>query len=219
MSKILQQEMQRQHEQIARMSSDVRDALRSAVKSLLENDPALAQDVIEGDEKINALRFNLEHDIAGLIATQQPVAIDVRRLLSALEVASELERMGDYAKDIARNAAKQPACTNSELQSELSEMAAAATAMLDQAMTAFENNDAKAAHAVAAADDQVDAQCHQLHRKIVEQVRSDETFFDTALRLLPIVHNVERFADRVTNICERIVYVATGEQVEFDGRS
>ena len=216
MSRILKQELDDLQQRVATLAGLVQTALGSAVSTLIDADRDAAHFVCDEDQVINRLRFALESDVVTIIATQQPVAGDVRLLVGVLEIASELERMGDYAKDVARIAIEQSSHGAPELPDQVARMAEHACAMLEQATTAFLDGDAQLATEVARDDDAIDECCDIVHRGLIERVRSGETSIDDSLRLLPVVHNIERFADRVTNICERIVYVATGEQVEFD---
>ncbi len=218
MGKLLDRELRELKERVAAMARSVQQSLGAAVVALLDADVEAARVVCQNDDDINEERFALERDAVSVIATQQPVAGDVRLLVAILEIATELERMGDYAKDIARIGIRQadqgkPACLVG-----LAEMADQAASMLERASQAFLSDDAGLARSVAAEDDGIDRLCETLHRGLLEQAHQREQAIGEAIRLIPAVHNVERFADRITNICERIVYITTGELVEFDDR-
>lgn len=216
---ILPRQLEKLKQRLVKMGHAVQQSLDAAVGVLLNADADAARVVCAGDKAINEERYSLESDVVGVIATQQPVAHDVRLLIGILEIATELERMADYAKDIARIAIRQAPHGTPGPPFGLVRMADHATAMLEQAMTSFLNGDAQLAKEIIRKDDAVDELCAELHRKLVERAHSDEAELDEAVRLLPAVHDVERFADRVTNICERIVYIETGEQIEFDDQT
>lgn len=214
---ILPKELEKLKQRLVAMGHTVQQSLAAAVAVLLNVDIDAAKVVCDGDDAINEARYSLESDVVGLIATQQPVAHDVRMLIGILEIASELERMADYGKDIARIAIRQAPHGNPQPPFGLVRMTEHAISMLQKAMTAFSSGDEQLARKTVDEDDAVDALCAELHRKLLERAHSDEAELDQAVRLLAAVHNVERFADRVTNICERVVYIETGEQIEFGG--
>ncbi len=216
MGKRLEQELIRLRQRVATMANSVQQALADSVAALRTADIDAANRVCEADVVINDQRFALESDIVTVIATQQPVAGDVRLLVGILEIATELERMGDYAKDIGRIAIRQHPHKLDNLPFDISEISGHAINMLERAITAFVDGNPELATTVAKDDDHVDNLCLSLHRKLVQDASSDGASLQDAMRLLPAIHNIERFADRVTNICERIVYIETSQQVEFD---
>ena len=169
-----------------------------------------------GDVQINAKRFELENDIIITIATTQPVmAGDLRLVASILEVVGELERMGDYAKGIARITLLMGNQPPVKPLIDIPRMVEIAVDMLHRAVTAFVNHDAEAARQIPPEDDQVDALYNQIYRELVTIMLNDPSTIDRANYLLWVAHNLERVADRVTNICERAIYTATGQLMEF----
>ncbi len=192
------------------MGSMVEQATLSATKALKNRDAKTAQRIYDEDRWVNDKHLQIENDVVMLIATQQPMARDVRFLASALEVSTELERMGDYAKGIARIYLMIKDNPLDHPLAEISQMAETATGMLHKALSAFVNNDLDAARAIPHEDDVVDDLYTQFHRHVIEKMIANPDIIDRANYLLWAAHNLERFADRVTNICERTIYVNTG---------
>ena len=217
MGKRLHQELQDLRSGVLAMAAMVEQSLQAAVATLLKADADAAEQVRQGDTAINDRRFALENETVNILVTQQPVATDLRLLVGVLEITSELERMGDYSKDIARVAIRQAEPGVPQVLG-IEEMARLATDMLSQAVTAFDQGDAELATKAAREDNTVNQQCAALHRQLVQDAHADPDALEEALRILPAIHNIERFADRVTNICERTVYIITAEQVEFGDR-
>jgi phosphate transport system protein len=150
-----------------------------------------------------------------LIATQQPLAHDLRLLASILEVSAELERMGDYAKGIATINIRIGGEALLKPLIDIPRMAQKASDMLHRALTAFINEDVEAARAIPAEDDEVDDLYKQVYRELMTFIIAEPKDIDRANYLLWAAHDLERFADRVTNICERTVFIVTGENKEI----
>ena len=182
------------------------EAIRLAMTALATRDRALAERVIRNDAAINATRYAIEEEAVGTIATQEPVARDLRLLVAILNVIVDLERMADHAQAIARIVLRfgEPLGT---LPPELSRMAEIATSMVEGAMTAFFARDVDAARRVADRDDEVDALMERVQARLIERPSSVER----TTHLIWIAHDLERIADRATNICERVVYLVTGD--------
>ncbi len=197
------------------LGSMVQQATLDAVDSLQKRDIEASRRVYHSDHEINDKRFALEDQTLTLIATQSPMARDLRVLAAVLEILTELERMGDYAKGIAR--------ININLGQErllkplvdLPKMAEITVDMLRRALDAFVAGDAEQARAIPRDDDQVDALFNKINRELVEFMIQDPTTIDKANHLMWAAHNLERMADRVINLCERAIYVGTGELVEL----
>lgn len=204
-------------DQILILDSMVETAVIEAVKALKEKDTVLAKRIYTGDALINAKRFELENDIIVTIATQQPImATDLRLIASILEVVGELERMGDYAKGIAKIAIMIGQQPHVKPLIDIPRMSEIAVDMLHRAVGAFVTQDAEAARVIPNDDVQVDALYNQVYRELITLTFSDPSVIDRANHLMWAAHNLERLADRVTNICERTIYVATGELEEID---
>jgi phosphate transport system protein len=215
--KTFDQELQRVKEEIIVLGSMVEETTLKSVEALKKRDLQAARQIIETDRQINARRYALEENIIVIIATQQPTAHDLRFLASALEIVSELERMGDYAKGIAVINLRMGDQPLLKPLIDIPRMAEKAVDMLHRALTAFIQEDAEAARAIPKEDDEVDALYNQVYRELITFIIEDPKNIERANWLLWAAHNLERFADRVTNICERTIFLVTGQFIEFDG--
>lgn len=215
--KTFDQELQRVKEELIVLGSMVEEATLKSVEALKKRDLQAARQIIETDRQINARRYALEENIIVIIATQQPMAHDLRFLASALEIVSELERMGDYAKGIAVINLRMGDQPLLKPLIDIPRMAEKAVDMLHRALTAFIQEDAEAARAIPKEDDEVDALYNQVYRELITFIIEDPKNIERANWLLWAAHNLERFADRVTNICERTIFLVTGQFIEFDG--
>jgi len=199
------------------LSSMVEDITINAVTALTNKKTREARGIYQSDKLINQKRFEIEKTSLTLIATQQPLARDLRIIASVLEIATELERMGDYAKGIARICMMMKWSPPPGVMVDLVQMSDLATDMLHRAMSAFVNADAELARKIPDEDDKVDILYNQINKAIFAELNADPLIMDQTNLLIWAAHNLERMADRVTNICERAVYVATGEMKELDG--
>jgi phosphate transport system protein len=202
----------------SRMAALVEDAIRLSMKSLLNRDRELADRVVEGDREINRLHIRLREEVFTIISTQAPVASDLRLLIGVQYIGAELERMGDYATRIAKRSRRlvgEPESATT-VYVELGQMAELVEQQVHDILDAFIAVDQEAAQAVAQRDDAID----RLYRKIfAEQISLLTEEPEYALRtqyLLNVAHTLERLADRVTNVAEDIVFLATGDVVELD---
>jgi len=190
--------------------------MNKGVTALKDRDAKSSREVIENDQVINEKRYAIENAILILFATQQPFAHDLRRLAAMLVVANELERMGDYAKGIAKTNLRLGITDTPIPMKEIQKMVELGVSMLHRALTAFIEENSKDAIAIPKEDDAVDELFIKAHRMIVNSMIANPAVIDQANLIMWVVHNLERFADRVTNICERTVFIASGELVEFD---
>ncbi len=191
-------------------------AAQNAMDALKRQDLDAARRVYDHDQVINAKRYAIEQQALITIATQQPMAHDLRFLASVLDIAGELERMGDYAKGIAKITlllGHQPLI---KPLIDLPRMTDLATDMLQRALTAFLEGDVEAARRIPREDDLVDQLYNQIYRELIAIMLQRPQTIDQANFLIWAAHNIERFADRVTNICERTIFTVTGEMVELD---
>ena len=202
--------------QVIEQGSMVETSLRGSVKSLQHQDVDEAKIIYDADRQINKKHFNIEESVITLIATQQPMARDLRLLTAILEVTTELERMGDYAKGIARITVRIGQEDLLPPMKHIPPMSEVCIDMLHRALQAFVERDAGAARSIPQEDDQVDNYFNTIYRELMEQMISNPSSVDQANHLLWVAHNLERVADRVTNVCERIVFVVTGEMLEMD---
>jgi phosphate transport system protein len=215
MRKTFEMEIQQLKDELLLMGSMVEQQVLESVEALKRRDIETSQRIYNADSKINAKRFGIEEQVMVLIATQQPMAHDLRLLASILEVSAELERMGDYAKGIATINIRLGSESLIKPLIDIPRMASKASDMLHRALTAFINEDVETARAIPAEDDEVDGLYTQVYRELMTFVMADPKNIDGANFLLWTAHNLERFADRVTNICERTVFIATGEIKEL----
>jgi phosphate transport system protein len=213
---VFDNELQRVQDDVLVLGSMVEQALIESVEALKRRDFDASRRLIASDRKINEKRFEIEEKVFTLIATQQPVAGDVRTLGAALEISTELERIGDYAKGIAKiNLAIGEEPLLKPLV-DLPRMAEKASDMLHRALDAFNRRDVALARAIPAEDDEVDALYNQINRELLTYVMSDPKTIDHANYLLWAAHNLERAADRVINVCERVVFTVTGTMEELN---
>ena len=212
----LDRKLQNLIDEILVIDSMVETALVESVNALKNRDLKLAQQIYDNDELINQKRFELENDIIITIATTQPVmAGDLRLVASVLEVVGELERMGDYAKGIAKIALLMGDEPPVKPLIDIPRMVDICVSMLHRAVGAFVDQDAELARSIPQEDDKVDALYQQVYRELVTMMFANPEIIDRANYLMWAAHNLERVADRVTNICERTIYVATGHLEEL----
>lgn len=202
-------------DEILILGNMVEEAMSHAIESLKQRDLRAAKEIYEKDLMINEKRFALENAILIVIATQQPMAHDLRVIASMLEIITELERMGDYAKGIAKVVVRLGDAEIQIPEQDLDKMCEHAIDMLHRALRAFISEDASEASRIPRDDDEVDALYNKIYRKVVEAMIAKPETIDHANLLMWVAHNIERMADRVTNICERTVFIATGELLEI----
>ena len=212
----LDRDIARLNEDLLALGSIVEQATLEAVESLKQRDFETSRRIVRDDREINRRRFAIEEAVLAVIATQQPVAHDLRHLTAVLDVVTELERMGDYAKGIAEINLRIGEKALIKPLIDVPRMAEKAVAMLHSALGAFVAGDAVRAREVPKADDEVDQLYNQVYNELVMYMISDPRTIDGATYLLWVAHNLERLADRVTNICERTIFLVTGEQLEMD---
>ncbi len=200
---------------ITDLGSTVEQAILGSVDALHKGDMELARKIYNNDQIINKKRYELEASALITVATQQPMAIDLRILASILDIAGELERIGDYAKGIARIAMRLEHQTPLQQLVHLQKMAELTADMLHRAIGAFVELDEKTALSIPKEDDQIDILYNKVYQELLELMINDQDNIDRATFHLWVAHNLERGADRVTNICERTVFTTSGELIEF----
>ena len=201
---------------VVAMSSMVDKAISRSIESLIRQDVWMAEEVVASDRAVNKQRWATEEDALRIIATQAPMAGDLRNIAAAIHIVTDLERMGDHAAGIAKIVI---VTANEPLLKPLVDiprMAEVARAMLNDAITAYIEADSDAARRIAMQDDEVDALYEQIYRELLTYMLADPSTINRATRLLWVGHNLERIADRVTNICERVVFAETGELTEIN---
>jgi phosphate transport system protein len=211
-----ERELQRLQDELSIMGNMVEQALAESIEILRRRDVVKARTIVQQDHRINERRFSLEAEILVLIARQQPLAGDLRVLAAMLEIVTELERIGDYAKGIAKITVLLGDAPLMKPLVDIPRMADKAIDMLRRALDAFMRRDVEAARAIPLEDDEVDALYNQVNRELLTYIMADPRNMEQANYLLWAAHNLERTADRVTNICERVVFTVTGEMKELD---
>jgi phosphate transport system protein len=212
--KTFETELQQVKDNVLMLGSMAEQAILNSVEALKKRDLQASEKILEFDRQINKKRFEIENQLMVLIATQQPMAHDLRLLASSMEIISELERMGDYAKGIANINIRMGDAPLLKPLIDIPRMAVKGVDMLHRALTAFTNEDVEAARAIPVEDDEVDALYNQVYRELMTFVIQDPKTIERANWLLWVAHNLERVADRVTNICERTIFIATGDMTE-----
>lgn len=213
---ILDRELREMQDDMLVLGGMVEQNLSDAVEILGRQDHQGAEQLIAADRELNARRFAIESDALILIATQQPMAIDLRIIAAVMNITSELERIGDYAKGIAKITLMIGEKPLLKPLIDVPLMAEKARSMLHRALEAFARRDLIAARAIPEEDDEVDSLYDQVYRELMAFIIADPANIDQANYLLWAAHNLERAADRVTNICERVVFAVTGKMEEMD---
>jgi phosphate transport system protein len=209
----LDRQMRGLSDNILRLASMVDLAIDNAMTALDERNLALAQQVIDGDEAINELRYELEHECQLILATQQPTAGDLRTILTTIYMTIELERMADHASGIARLVARLGDEPDIDSLHKLPKMAKRARKMTQKAIQAYLDQDAEMAESIVSRDEKMDKHYNKLFRETLEEMR-DEDYVRRATFLLWVGHNLERIGDRAVNMAERVIFMTTGRYVE-----
>ncbi|MXY79809.1 MAG: phosphate signaling complex protein PhoU [Chloroflexi bacterium] len=201
------------------LSSRVDKAITDAMEALRTRNMRLARAVVEGDAEVNQQRYALEEEVLQMMATQAPVASDLRELVSILSIVADLERIGDHAEGIARIAQFLGDDPVALTEPELWVMAQRVQRMLRESIESFLERDEAAARATCDLDDEVDEIYDRIHRHVIQQLAGlphDAHEFDAYTHLLWASHNLERIGDRATNICERAIFLVTGRLEEIN---
>lgn len=197
------------------MGQMVTGAVIGSVEALKSRNKSLAKKIMGDDLLINKKRWDIEEKCINLIATQQPVATDLRKIIALLSIITDLERMGDHAEGIAKIVIMLGDKPLVKPLVDIPRMADKAVAMIKSSLEAFVKRDAKAARAICDEDDEVDKLYDQVYRELFTFMIEEPTSITRATYLIWTAHNLERIADRVTNICERIVFLVTGTMEEI----
>jgi phosphate transport system protein len=203
-------------EDLLEMGQMVADAIDLAVQALAKQDDELAQQVIDFDDEVNAVQHDIDEKCLVLIATQQPMASDLRAILAVSNIAAELERIGDYAEGIARLAIKLSGRPLLKPLIDIPRMAAEGRRMLMSSLEAFARQDVEAALQIGKDDDVVDALYDQVYRELLVFMMEDPHTITQATYLVWVAHNLERIADRTTNIAERVIFMDSGKIVDLN---
>jgi phosphate transport system protein len=202
-------------DEILVMGSMVEKAIGQSVEALQNRDMETARRIISDDVKVNGKRHDIEEKCIQLIATQQPMAGDLRNIICILNIITELERIGDYAEGIARIVLLVGDEPPLKPLIDIPRMAEKTTDMLHRSLDALVSHDAEAARRIAVEDNEVDELYDQVFQELLSFMIEDPQTITRATRLVWVAHNLERSADRVTNICERVVFFVTGKMEEI----
>ncbi len=208
-------EMNDLKEELLRLSRMTENALCESIRILTERLFEEGKELIRSDEKINLQCHSIEEQCLNIIATQQPVAGDLRFLLATMQIAMELERIADYAKGIAVINSRIPSGSHIKPLIDIPRMQRKAGEMLELSIDAFLQCDVAAAEKLPAMDVEIDLLYEQVYRELVTHVMQNPDRIADAMLLTFAAHNLERVGDRVVNICERVVYLCTGEVVDM----
>lgn len=200
--------------EVTEMGEMVIVAITRSVEALKTLNVNEARRIIADDTLINKKRWDIEEKCINLIATQQPVASDLREILAILCIVTDLERMGDYAEGIGKIVVMHGSEPLVKPLVDIPRMAEKAVGMLKKSLDAFLKRDAQAAMAINSEDDEVDLLYEQVYRVLLNYMIEDPRTITRATYLIWVAHNLERFADHITNICERIVFLVTGTMSE-----
>ncbi len=198
-------------QELVGMGEMVIAAIDRSIQALKNVDKVEAERIIADDALINSKRWEIENKCIQLFATQQPVAGDLREIVSFMDLITNLERMGDHAKGIATIVVRHDQTPLLKPLIDIPRMAAKAGEMIQKSLTAFITQDVDAARAIIEMDNEVDALYEQIFRELLTYMMEDARTITRAVYLIWVSHNLERIADRVTNICERIIFMVTGE--------
>ena len=197
------------------MGSMVEKATSRSIEALKERDMDKAREIIAADQEINRKRFEIEEKCVQLIATQQPMASDLRAIICVLNIITDIERIGDHAEGIAKIVIMIGNEPPLKPLIDIPRMAEKVNDMLRRSLDALINRDADAARRIVTEDDEVDNLYNQIFRELLSFMAEDPKTITRATRLIWVAHDLERSADRVTNICERVVYLVTGKMEEI----
>lgn len=211
----LDQGLKELHADVLTLGSMVEKSIQRSVEALRTRDASVARRVIEDDARVNALRFQIEDRALLLIATQQPLVHDLRTIAAVLNIITDLERMGDHAEGTATISLMIGDEPLLKPLLDIPRMADTVTDMLRRALLAFTDHDMVSARRVAAEDDAVDALYNQVYRELLTFMIGEPRTIQQATLLLWAAHNLERIGDRVTNICERVLFTETGRMQEI----
>ncbi len=210
------QQLEGLHTELRALGQLVIVSITRAIAALRQQDVAAAKQIIADDDRIDKAQYRLEENALVVMATQQPMARDLRRIVAAIEIASELERIGDYAKAIAKITVRNADHPLVKPLVDIPQMAEQAINMLGSALDAYVNEDAEAAKRLSNADDSVDELVTRVRADLIALIQTDPALAERAVDLVFVTHNLERIADRTTNIAERVIFIASGDIVDLN---
>ncbi|AHC14334.1 phosphate signaling complex protein PhoU [Salinispira pacifica] len=212
----LNEELTAVYQQVLKMGTLVEESLQKAINALIHRDAELAEQVITNDFQIDTYQSTIEDHCTKIIATEQPVASDLRNLVTVIKIVSDLERIGDHARHLARSLESIDQATMDSLLPDIEKMTKKGIEMVHQSLTAFSRFDSRLARKTAEMDDQLDEQHKLLYNKIISMMKQDPDKVEAGGTLLFLNRFLERLGDHVTNICEWIVYASSGNHSELN---
>ncbi len=212
----LDRELRAIEDDMLRMGEMVDEAIQGSLRALAERDRGLAQQIVDGDARVNKLRFDIEEACLALMATQQPAAGDLRTVVAAMNVVGDLERMADHAAGNARIVLRMGDEPLLKPLIDIPRMADVCRSMIRDSLQAFVRRDGERARQIAAMDDQIDGLYQQVFRELLSFMVEDPHTTSRALFLLFAAHNLERIGDRATNIAERVLFMTSGVMRELN---
>jgi phosphate transport system protein len=215
MRKAFQDHLKELEQDVFTMGEMVVMAVNRAVKALKERDLIEAEKIEADDRYINEKRWEIEEKSINLIATQQPVATDLREIIAILNIITDLERMGDYAEGLAKIVRRIGDQEHVKPLIDIPRMSEIAIVMIKKTLKAYLERNDESARLICLQDDEVDMLYYQVFRELITVMLEDPKTITRATYLIWAAHNIERIADRVTNICERIIFLVTGEMGEI----
>jgi phosphate transport system protein len=211
MSKHLQRDLDNLQKTILTLAASVEEAVHKSIRALQGRDPELAREVIDGDSEIDAEENHVEEECLKMLALHQPVARDLRRIIAALKINTDLERMADLAEDIAERADHLSKLGRIEVPAKLQRMTDLTTLMVRQSLDAFVNLDSRLARQVCRLDDEVDRLNSAIIDELIAGMRRSPELVEASLSLFSATRHLERIADHATNVAEDVVYLVEGE--------
>jgi phosphate transport system protein len=202
--------------ELLRMGCSMEEAVKKAITALVNHDAELAQEVIDGDDDLDDLLMSIESQCVKLIATEQPVAKDLRLIFTALKISTDLERMADYAVDIAKVAIRLADEVYIKPLIDIPRMADLAIDMVQDSLEAYVKQDASAAEEISRRDDIIDGLYKQIFRELLTYMIEDPKNINQATYFIFVARSLERVGDHATNVCEWIIYLATGERKDLN---
>ncbi|GEN95179.1 phosphate signaling complex protein PhoU [Pediococcus ethanolidurans] len=213
---IFEDELKKLHGKFTEMGINVSEAIYRASKSFIDHDKELAQQVIRHDEEINEEEIKLEDQALMLIALQQPVATDFRRIIIVLKASSDLERIGDHAVGIARESIQLKGEHRvAEIENDIAEMTNNVRAMLEEVLDAYVKEDETSAKKIADTNQKIDEEYAEVREKIIKMMKQDAKVIKGSTSYLMVASYLERIGDHISNVAEWVVYNETGHLAEL----
>ncbi|WP_039929280.1 phosphate signaling complex protein PhoU [Thermoanaerobacter siderophilus] len=211
-----EKELEELHYDVLKMGSLVEEAIANAIASLVNHDTELAQKVIDGDDRIDKMEVKIDNKCAKIIVTQQPIARDLRIVLTGLKIVTDLERMADYAVDIAKTTLRIAHQKYTKPLIDIPRMAEIVREMVKMSLDSYVHQDLDLARTIGEKDDIVDALYKQVFREPLTDMIEDLRNIDQASQFLFVARYLERIADHATNICEWVIFLDTGEHIDLN---